>query len=193
MVLEGASETLRRGVFGIEVEVGLNPMYEQQPLLADVDRFLRPLGYELFELEPRRWGYRAGEELLLGRGQVVWADAVYLLGPDRAVPFLADSAGAESLARIVAVCLLYNQGGYALALLGDLGEQISPQLRDRLSEAVRAYDSGTEIGRHALATRISARDLRRSRELSRRTGIKPAKQLRLALAAWLDAHEAPPG
>jgi hypothetical protein len=42
-----AQETLRRGVFGIEVEVELNPMYEQQPLLSDIDRFLRPFGYEL--------------------------------------------------------------------------------------------------------------------------------------------------
>ena len=29
MILEGAQETLRRGVFGIEVEVELNPMYER--------------------------------------------------------------------------------------------------------------------------------------------------------------------
>src|SRR5262249_28941920 len=143
MILEGAQETLRRGVFGIEVEVELNPMYEDQPLLADVDRFLRPFGYELFDLEqPRRWKYNGGEQLALAGGQIVWTDAVYLLGPDRLLQQLrrSDDIGSD-LARIVVVCLLYDLGDYALALLDSLGKDLGRPLRDRLDRAVRTYDT----------------------------------------------------
>jgi FkbM family methyltransferase len=187
MVLEGARETLTRGVFGIEVEVELNPMYEEQPLLADVDRFLRPFGYELFAFEPRGWKYRAGEDLALARGQIVWADATYVLGPDRALPF----RNVEALARAVVVCLVCGLGDYALALLESAGDVGSG--RDRLVDAVRAFDSTSGTSRYGVATRISARDVRRLQELSRRTGIKPAKHLRAALRAWLDARDAEPG
>lgn len=191
MILEGARETLGRGVFGIEVEVELNPLYEEQPLLSDVDRFLRPFGYELFDLEPRRWKYRAGEDLALGRGQIIWADAAYFLGPDRVLPFLAPggSVSAGSVARMVVSCLLYDLGDYSLALLDALGEGIGVPLRDRLVRAVRTYDAASATGRYGLATRISAGDMRRVHELSRKTGIKPAKQLRRALRTWLDENE----
>jgi FkbM family methyltransferase len=190
MILEGSAETLRRGVFGIEVEVELNPMYERQPLLADVDRFLRPLGYELFDLEPRRWKYRGGEELALGRGQIAWADAFYFLGPDRALSFLAEggSVNAESLARVVVTCLLYDLGDYALALVGAVSGDIDPPLRDRLIRAVHTYDAAAKSGRHTLATRVSTGDLRRVHELSQATGAKAAKQLRAALRAWLETR-----
>ena len=191
MILEGAQETLRRGVFGIEIEVELNPMYEEQPLLSDIDRFLRPFGYELFDLEPRRWKYRAGEDLALARGQIIWADAVYFLGPDRALPFLTrgGSVRAQSMARVVVICLLYDLGDYALALLDAVGEGVGAPLRDRLIRAVRTYDAAAGTGRYGLATRVSARDMRRVHELSHRTGMKPAKQLRRALRSWLDGNE----
>lgn len=191
-ILEGAQETLRRGVFGIEVEVQLNPMYEGAALLADVDRFLRPFGYELFDLdEPRRWKYLAGEDLALTRGQLIWADATYLLGPDRALPFLSEdgSVNAESLARAVVICLVYGLGDYALWLLDALGETVDPPLRDRLVRAVRAYDAGAKSGRYRLSTRATAGDMRRVHRLSQQTGLKPSKQLRSALGAWLDEQE----
>jgi FkbM family methyltransferase len=191
MILQGSEETLRRGVFGIEVEVELNPMYERQPLLADVDRFLRHFGYELFDLEPRRWKYRAGEQLALGRGQIIWADAFYCLGPDRALPFLSEggSVNAESLARVVVVCLLYDLGDYALALLDALGEDIDVPLRDLLTRSIHTYDATARSGRYALSTRISAGDMRRVHELSQNTGVKSAKQLRAALRDWLGRQE----
>lgn len=190
MILEGARETLGRGVFGIEVEVELNPMYEEQPLFPDVDRFLRPLGYELFELEPRRWKHRSGERLALTRGQIVWADAVYLLGPERMLPILGRGGdlSPELTARILVICLVYGLGDYALALLDSLGDVVALPLRDRLRDAARAYDATSKAGRFGVTTRVSAEDMRRLSEICERTGTSPEKQLRAALQGWLDMH-----
>jgi FkbM family methyltransferase len=49
-VLEGAERTLA-SVQVLEVEVELNPIYEGQPLLGDVDRFLRDRGFRLWRLD----------------------------------------------------------------------------------------------------------------------------------------------
>jgi FkbM family methyltransferase len=190
MILEGARETLRRGVFGIEVAGELNPIYEQQPLLSDVDRFLRPFGYELFDLELHRWKYRAGEDLALTRGQVVWADALFLLDPAHAESIVPqdDDQCAQSLARILATCLLYNLGDYALALLDSLGEAIGELLQAELTRSVRTYDAASENGAFGLTTRASAEQMRRLKELRDTTGVRPGKQLRAALASWLDTQ-----
>ncbi len=48
-VLTGGQEQLRH-VVGLEVEVELNPIYRGQPLLGDVDRFLRDRGFVLWRL-----------------------------------------------------------------------------------------------------------------------------------------------
>jgi FkbM family methyltransferase len=188
MILEGARQTLGRGVFGVEVEVELNPIYQQQPLFSDVDRFLRSLGYELFDLELRRWKHRAGEDLALTRGQVAWGDALFLLDPERTqlVVRQGDDLSVPTLARIVSICLLYNLGDYALALLDSLGEAIGEQLRTAVTRSVRTYDAASETGSFGLTTRASAEQMRRLRELCNATGTRPGKQLRAALASWLD-------
>ena len=189
MILQGAQETLGRGVFGIEVEVELNPIYGEQPLLSDVDRFLRPLGYELFDLELHRWKHRAGEDLALTLGQVVWADALFLLDPDHTRRRVReDDRRAHSLARILATCLLYNLGDYALALLDALGEELGDLLQTELTRSVRAYDAAAETGSFGLTTRASAEQMRRLRKLCDTTAVRPGKQLRAALASWLDAQ-----
>jgi FkbM family methyltransferase len=193
MVLEGARDTLGRGVFGIDVEVELNPMYNGQPLLPDVDDFLRPLGYELFDLEPRRWKYTAGRELALTRGQIVWADAVYLLGPEHVLPLLCrdGDVSAEMLAHVVVICLLYDLGDYALALLDALGDTVGAPLRDPLKRIVLIDDATRKAGLLGLTTRVSSSDMRRLAALCAATGTSPAKQLRAALRAWLDAQDPP--
>ncbi len=48
-VLEGGTETLS-DVVVLELEVEFNPLYEGQPLFADVDRFLRSHGFSLWRL-----------------------------------------------------------------------------------------------------------------------------------------------
>jgi FkbM family methyltransferase len=40
-ILRGATETLSRGVLAVDVEVEFSPLYEDQPLFAEVDQFLR--------------------------------------------------------------------------------------------------------------------------------------------------------
>lgn len=69
-------------VLAIQTEVEMLPMYENQPLFADVDTFLRSQGFMLHTFAPIV--SRIVQPLILskdiyrGLNQVFWADAVYI-------------------------------------------------------------------------------------------------------------------
>ena len=86
-VLLGAERLLREGrVLGLSVEVQLHgPAHDHANVFCNIDRFLRGLGFALFDLEV----YRYTRGVLPGRfqytipaqtttGQVIWGEALYL-------------------------------------------------------------------------------------------------------------------
>jgi FkbM family methyltransferase len=77
-ILQGAESQLRDSVVGVQAEVEFAPMYESQPLFADVDAYLRPRGFQLFDLSRyrvRRTSLPTASPL---RGQLLWGHATYL-------------------------------------------------------------------------------------------------------------------
>jgi FkbM family methyltransferase len=73
-VLQGAREALAGPGIGVEVEVEFTPIYKGQPLFAEVDTFMRGLGYLLFDLKPCYWKRAAGWKAGGSYGQIIWAD-----------------------------------------------------------------------------------------------------------------------
>jgi FkbM family methyltransferase len=141
-ILRGAPRTLGQFVFGVEVEIELNLVYEGQPLFGDVDAFLRPHGYELFDVQPQ-WRLRYSGRGLQGRGrgQSVWGDALYLKRPAAVAEHLAGIAAAEretEVAKLVTICLLYGIGDYALDVIASAG--LPEHAARQLTDAVRRYD-----------------------------------------------------
>ncbi len=92
-VLQGAERTLA-GCLGIEAEVMFNPLYRDQPLFGDVDRFLRDRGFVLWRLDslahyseqPPRLLHHSGmtsyfdseaAHVRSAPGRLFWANALY--------------------------------------------------------------------------------------------------------------------
>ena len=75
-VLTGADRTLN-ATLGIQAEVEFAPMYVGQPLFADIDRFLRGRGFQLFDLS-RYHVRRSKVGPAPTRGQLLWGHALYL-------------------------------------------------------------------------------------------------------------------
>jgi FkbM family methyltransferase len=76
-ILMGGNETLKQGVCGLEIEVEFVEMYKGQPLFRDVDSWLGDQGFELVDLNRHFWRRTCGGKGSW-RGQLVWADALYL-------------------------------------------------------------------------------------------------------------------
>ncbi len=95
------SERLLAGCLGIEAEVMFSPMYDGQPLFAEVDAFLRGRGFRLWRLDSlahyseRPSGRLAGDQRFgmaaydshpvwhpVGDGRLSWANAIYFRDRD---------------------------------------------------------------------------------------------------------------
>jgi len=63
--------------FGVQVEVEFYPLYKNQPVFSDVDKFLREQGFMLFDLQPAYWKRTVGLTYGKSKGQLIWADALY--------------------------------------------------------------------------------------------------------------------
>lgn len=127
-IMEGAVDIISKSVLGIEVEVEFLPLYEEQPLFCDVDSFLRKQGFELFDLNIRKWNREniLLDEAKLGinmentKGQIVYADAIYFRSITEAGRVLLGKEDNEwkksKILRFISICILYGFADYALEI-----------------------------------------------------------------------------
>lgn len=84
-ILKGAVRSLRKSVMGLSFEIWFQPWHIGQPVFSDIDSFLRPLGFKLFDLAIYRMSREALPEATPSpvpgptkRGQVISGEALYL-------------------------------------------------------------------------------------------------------------------
>lgn len=120
-ILEGATSALRESILGLQLEVEFGEMYRGQPLFADVDAFVRPFGFVLFDLCPVHWKRRAGAGLGGPKGQLIYGDALYLRDLASLSSLVAgqttDDAKRAKLLHAIAICWLYGYLDYAREIL----------------------------------------------------------------------------
>ncbi|PKN34749.1 MAG: hypothetical protein CVU61_06805 [Deltaproteobacteria bacterium HGW-Deltaproteobacteria-19] len=118
-ILQGAQETLSKTI-AVAVEVEFVPIYEGQPLFADVDFFLRSQGFSLFDLN-RHWWKRMVDKEIDSRGQMIFADALYmrdLWNQDESGPFWQSLHRDPSrVAKSAAIAGLFGYSDYAIDIL----------------------------------------------------------------------------
>lgn len=128
-ILMGGHQALSTAV-GVEVEVEFAEIYRKQPLFGDIDLCLRAAGLELMELNPCYWKRSGGASLGDGKGQLVFADAVYV----RKVAAFADglaplerSVARDKLLHALTTCAVYGYLDYAMDLCATAGTCLDPE------------------------------------------------------------------
>ncbi len=111
-ILQGSEHLLTTFILGLRVEVEFFPLYKDQPLFSDVDNYLRPMGFCLFDLSR----YRLRRSYIKTRGQLLWGHAIYFkdvhqMEKGRLAQFLTLSAiasyfGFEDYALVVLISLM---------------------------------------------------------------------------------------
>jgi FkbM family methyltransferase len=113
-ILEGATRVLQ-GVFGLEIEVEFVELYQDQALFGEVDRFVRKRGFELFDLRPNYWKRKVCPDLGGIKGQLVFADALYLRTVDSVISF-ADSNMQTKILKSIALSVVFGYFDYAFEI-----------------------------------------------------------------------------
>jgi hypothetical protein len=127
-VLIGAEATLRT-TLGVQVEVEFVPIYVDQPLFADVDRFLRGRGFELFDLSRYHVRRAALEATTPTRGQLLWGHALYLRQNRQLDPSM--------IARLAVIAGVLDVPDLAGALLTRLAASAGSRAARRAAERAR--------------------------------------------------------
>jgi len=133
-------------VLAIQTEVEFAPLYQNQPLFADVDIFLRSQGFHLFGLVQtyrHRLNYPLPADQCLG--QVLWGDAFYLRDA------LADPMDQpEKILKLACIADILGFSDYSLELLVNLTRHhgpsynFAPMIYDRLSQDSGLVAQGLE-------------------------------------------------
>jgi len=120
MILQHAKKILE-GVSLVQTEVSFLPLYEDQPLFADVDHFLREQGFVFHMIE----GF--GSRLLkpardtnnpyAGLNQLLWADVVYIRPFDSISP--KNTTPEALLKRVILLHELYKSYDFAARAIHD--------------------------------------------------------------------------
>ncbi len=164
-ILRGASGLAGDKLFGIEVEAETVPIYEGQPLLADVDAFIRSKGYFLFDIRPFYWKRSAGASYGYSKGQMVFADLLYLRDPESFATVISGIPGEDArrskVMRAVSVCVLYGYIDYAMEVFASFGHMFSAEEKRSFERGARGSVSFAKMipgfrGRGRLADAIHA-------------------------------------
>ncbi|AWK90191.1 FkbM family methyltransferase [Azospirillum thermophilum] len=111
-VLLGAERLLERVLF-VHTEVEFEPIYVDQPLFPDIDRFLRARGFELLDLTKLGHSGYAALPRQQARTKLTWADAIYVKTTDR----LADQGAAALLKAAYIAHVNYRMYDFAAHLI----------------------------------------------------------------------------
>jgi len=142
MVLEAAAAALTDTV-AIQAEVGFLPIYKDQPLFADVDRFLRAHGFAFHTMvgvgsRPFRPLIKDGDPNR-GFAQVIWSNALCFRDPI-SFPKLADDAPDTLLKIAILAHELYGAFDLAAVALQHYGAARHPGLATAYIRALTAAD-----------------------------------------------------
>jgi FkbM family methyltransferase len=98
--LRGAEALLRRDVSAIVAEVNFMQTYRDQALFSDIHLYLREFGFEVYDLDMRRWRRRPLEPRFdeLRVGQIIYADALFMRPPRGFLELIAERPNARDKA-----------------------------------------------------------------------------------------------
>ena len=147
-VLKGAVATLDCSVLAAEVEISFFQRYQDQPLFADVEAFMKAHGFELIELH-RLKRYRAKNPLAIGNvglgggqraGRIAYGDAIFLRR-EADIQARARADEGVSLLRAIVALIAYGKPDMAARLFGERRDTLDPALAARVELALKALGS----------------------------------------------------
>lgn len=144
-ILEGATRALN-SMFGLEIEVEFVPVYQDQPLFADIDQFIREKGFQLFDLRPYYWKRSVGLNYGHPKGQLVFADALYMRTTESFGETLKricdDEQKKSKVLRALSICFLYGYFDYALEIFNSSNTLFNEDETELIIEKIRSGVTG---------------------------------------------------
>ena len=150
-VLEGGLNYIKSNVIGLELEVEFVQLYDNQPLFAEIDIFVRnSLGLELWDLSKAHWRYSNGTSSVPKKGRLIFGNALYLRplqGLNTWLKEFPDDQACEKLLMLISTSLAYGFLDYASAILNDtsISKYIKNEDRKEIIKKINSYCKGFSL------------------------------------------------
>lgn len=138
-ILRGCPRVLDEA-FGMFIEVEFQPIYRDQPLFGEVDAYCRQNDFQCFDIQSRYWKRIEGRQFGKPKGQIVFADALYLKGKARFVDTLRKldvAARKAKLLKAFLVCAIYGYHDYAFSLVSEFKGLFTAEEQAILDKALK--------------------------------------------------------
>lgn len=120
-ILKGGKNMITENIIGLQVEVEFKEIYNNQPLFAEVDLYIRKIfGLELFDIRKVYWKYKEGRGIGSSKGQLIFGAALYLRSPYELPNWCSQFGDEEARNKITMACLMgmvYGYPDYSLCIL----------------------------------------------------------------------------
>ena len=144
-ILEGGINLIQTKGLGIQVEVSFRPVYREQPLFQQIDKFISShFDMVMVDLRKSFWKYCEGKSVGSKKGQLIQGDALYFRNPETFFSWLEtipEEERQDKLVSAIVVSTLYGKIDFHLRLISDAnklsiynGEQLK-----QLSDAIKYY------------------------------------------------------
>ena len=126
-ILRGAEGVFKEGtVTGLRIEAEFNPKYSGQHLFSEVDEWLRPFDYQLFDFKTCRWKRKTGFQTGGTSGQPVHGDFIYFMDFDaffRKIERLSIKERSSKTTKFLIFLCLYGIYDAALELIDEASKR----------------------------------------------------------------------
>lgn len=119
-ILKGSNKYLGNSILGLELEVQFVNRTIGSPVFSDIDKFLRPFGYQLMTLTKQSWIRKNNIWNIYSNPQIIWADSVYIMNEECIVSKInkLDKDYRETtILKFIAICLVYGFYDYCVSIL----------------------------------------------------------------------------
>lgn len=166
-ILKGGEALLEDEVVGVEVEVEFFPIYEGQPLFAEVDLYLRERGFELQDLGNFLYlKSRSHSKMGGSKGKIISCDTVYFKSLEKILELPTPQRLRKSRALLIAY-YVYGYSDFGLAALDRLEQVLEADERAAWSEIFTAQTARLTRFRHIPGGGFLSRALRKLAALLR--------------------------
>ena len=142
-VLNGATKTLDQHIFGVHVEVEFHEIYLGQPLFPEIHSCLQKNhDLSLYDLRKSHWKYKEGKGNGPNKGQLIFADALYLRSPEALIDWVTDQSPVRrrgKLLKAIVVGIFFGVTDYShkVLALGSEANIISQEQQIAMQSIIR--------------------------------------------------------
>ena len=133
-VLNGSGKILD-SVIGLSVEAEFVSMYKGESLFGDIDQYMRDKDFILIDLRPTYWRRTASANIAGSKGELVYADLLYLIDPDKLrerISLLDESKRANVLLRALVCCMVYGLNDWVVNYIECTHDIVSDKRLDEI-------------------------------------------------------------